>query len=328
MGRMAIEQTAKSTGNPSRRAPVKLRSARNLVTPEGVPITFRLADLGDRAGAFLVDLLIIIVAVVSVILLFLWASSDGMEDLLESLVLVFMFVARNFYFAFFELRWGGTTPGKKIFKIRVVDRGGGHLTADAVFARNFMREVELFVPAMVLIYATIADVGAAFVLGMLTWLFIIVLLPMFNKDRMRAGDLIAGTLVVSVPKSVLLRDIGATPIEGAQTQTRDEDVTPSGKYSFTTDQLEQYGIYELQTLEGILRRKDGPQAAETKLEVADRIRRKIGWIEPENAETNGSPDRFLEEFYAALRARLEQRMLFGDRREDKHYQKNKSNPRR
>jgi hypothetical protein len=47
--------------------------------------------------------------------------------------------------------------------------------------------------------------------------------------------------------------------------------------------------------------------------VADRIRRKIDWIA--GAEEND--EQFLQAYYAALRARLEQRMLFGHRRKDK-----------
>jgi len=51
--------------------------------------------------------------------------------------------------------------------------------------------------------------------------------------------------------------------------------------------------------------------------VCERIRHKISWPE---TDTPVDADRFLEAFYAALRARLENRMLFGHRREDKHDQ--------
>ena len=65
------------------------------------------------------------------------------------LMLVFFFL-RNFYFAAFELAWRGMTPGKRVFGLRVIDRGGGTLRADAIFARNLIREVEVFIPAMIL----------------------------------------------------------------------------------------------------------------------------------------------------------------------------------
>jgi hypothetical protein len=48
--------------------------------------------------------------------------------------------------------------------------------------------------------------------------------------------------------------------------------------------------------------------------VADQIRFKIGWT-----KTSYETDReFLAAYYAGLRRRLEQRLLFGKRKRDKH----------
>jgi hypothetical protein len=49
--------------------------------------------------------------------------------------------------------------------------------------------------------------------------------------------------------------------------------------------------------------------------VAEKIKVKIGWDRERWRVDN---DRFLREFYAALRARLEHRMLLGERKEDKY----------
>ncbi len=84
-------------------------------------------------------------------------------------------------------------------------------------------------------------------------------------------------------------------------------------YQFSQAQLEAYGIYELQTLESVLR-QDGPGATATRNTVAERIRRKIGWA---GAEAPDSED-FLDAYYRALRAHLEKRMLMGKRRENKY----------
>jgi hypothetical protein len=68
-------------------------------------------------------------------------------------------------------------------------------------------------------------------------------------------------------------------------------------------------VKELEILEDLLRRPD-PRAVRL---VAERIRGKIGFIQPP-----GENDRaFLAAYYAALRARLEHRLLFGRRRKDK-----------
>ncbi|MEL6758595.1 MAG: RDD family protein, partial [Pseudomonadota bacterium] len=80
--------------------------------------------------------------------------------------------------------------------------------------------------------------------------------------------------------------------------------------AFTPEQLNVYGIHELHVLEDVLRQS----TPEIKRNVANRIATKIGY-EPQVGETDLV---FLESFYAALRAHLEQRMLFGQRKEDKY----------
>ncbi|OYW85350.1 MAG: hypothetical protein B7Z22_08760, partial [Hyphomonas sp. 32-62-5] len=69
------------------------------------------------------------------------------------------------------------------------------------------------------------------------------------------------------------------------------------------------GIHELHVLEDVLRQS----TAEIKQQVAERIRAKIRWTK-QPGETDLA---FLEAYYSALRRRLEQRMLLGERKADK-----------
>jgi hypothetical protein len=80
------------------------------------------------------------------------------------------------------------------------------------------------------------------------------------------------------------------------------------KRVFTDAQLELYGIYELQTLEEVLR---GGQT-DAIVTVAAAIRRKADM--PDDGDDYG----FLSDYYAALCARLERGMMVGLRREDKY----------
>jgi len=138
---------------------------------------------------------------------------------------------------------------------------------------------------------------------LLIWCGVFVLFPLFNKDKLRIGDLVAGTMVIHAPKVRLLKDItSVTPLtEGG------------GAIVFTNAQLEIYGIHELHVLEDVLRQSTD----EIKTNVAERIAKKIGHT-PQPGETARA---FLEAYYAGLRRRLEQRMLFGDRKEDKYDRK-------
>ncbi|NIA71816.1 RDD family protein [Pelagibius litoralis] len=304
-----------ATTNPTAAPPqpkpaaARPRSERRIVTPEGVPLTFQLAERGERAAAVLIDLVIMLLALGLVVLgVVVLSWQIGFSEFIIGVTLLVFFLIRTFYFIYFELRWQGATPGKRALGLRVIDRAGGYLRPDAIFSRNILREVELFLP-MTLLLAGPED-GSSGWINLLTlgWLSVFALLPFFNKDRLRAGDIVAGTWVVSAPKTFLLSDVAA----GAKTR-QESTQTTDPEFPFSRSQLEVYGIYELQTLEDVLRQK-GPQTQETLLEVTKRVQSKIGWT----GEDRVDPRRFLEAFYAAQRAHLESRLLFGERRENKH----------
>ncbi len=279
---------------------------RDIVTPEGVPIHVVLARRGERILAFVLDLLIMLAIVIAAGLLVFFSFRDGSNwTWTFSFVLILLFFLRAFYFIFFELRSRGMTPGKRMIGIRVVDRRGGRLHAGAIFARNLMREVEFFIPISLLFAPTGGGVGGWITLTTLGWVSIFLLMPLFNRDSLRVGDLVAGTWVIAVPKAELLPDI-ATAAEPAPAAV--------SAPAFTLKELDAYGIYELQTLEDLLR-LTGSEARPAQLVVAERIHRKIGRPAP---HPGADPKPFLDAYYAALRAHLEQKMRLGVRREDKY----------
>ncbi len=48
--------------------------------------------------------------------------------------LIVSFLSRSFHFAYFEIKWGGTTPGKRRDNLRVISRKGEPVSAEALFA--------------------------------------------------------------------------------------------------------------------------------------------------------------------------------------------------
>jgi uncharacterized RDD family membrane protein YckC len=271
-----------------------------VVTPEGVPLRFRLATPGDRASAFGIDFILIVVVCIGLILLASWASSGMRASWFWVFTQIAVFALQNFYFAWFEIRWLGATPGKRRLGLRVIDRKGGQLTASAVVARNLVRNIEVFLPLAVALAPEQLWPDAPGWARLLAggWVFVLMLMPVFNKQHLRIGDMVGGTLVVMMPSAVLLPDVAAQP--GA------------AKLAFSDAQLDVYGIKELQVLEEVLRRQAEPTGAEAASRVAEQIQKKIRWDGA--LET---PEKFLGEFYAALRARLEHRMLLGKRKADK-----------
>lgn len=288
----------------TRRRPAGI-ATHEVLTPEGVVLSFQIAHAGERIGAFLVDLMIQTAAAALVFMLVSPAAFFG-EAWVGALALLLFFLLRNFYFIWFELRWQGATPGKRTAGLRVVDAQGGPLTADAVFVRNVMRELEFWLPLSLLLAQEYVwpDAPAGARLFSTLWAMVFLLLPLFNRHRLRVGDLVAGTRVVVAPKSVLLTDLGGEEMR------RQEEATP--RYRFTERQLAVYGIYELQVLEDLLRQLPSRSRKEALEAVSARIRRKIGW---EGGDVEH--ERFLREFYAALRERLERRMLLGKRKLNK-----------
>ena len=277
------------------------RFSRSLVTPEGVDLGVRIATAGERAGAFIIDALIIVFAVVLFAMFLSRVDGDGsMESnsIVQIVFLIGVFVLRNFYFFFFELGARAATPGKRLFKIRVASRGGGLLRADAIFARNAMREVEVFLP-LSFMFSGGTGVDGMIMLAGFIWTAIFIFFPMFNRDRLRAGDIIAGTWVVQTPRKALLSDLATRGM-----------AQPLASAIFTAEQLDAYGIMELHVLEDVIR----TNKTDAVTLVADRIRKKIGWTKGPQ-ESDGQ---FLRDYYAALRGQLESRLLMGVRRADKH----------
>jgi hypothetical protein len=189
----------------------------------------------------------------------------------------------------------------------VIDAGGGQLSVEAVIVRNLTRDVETFLPLTVLVAPQIlwpdAPVWALPVAGI--WALVLGLVPLFNKQHRRLGDMVAGTVVIAAPQVALLGDMAASRASAPSRPGKREPV-------FTKAQLAVYGIYELQVLEKILRGSGYEDTARQMAAVRENICRKIGWKDAVEDDLA-----FLQAFYAAQRAHLEGRMLMGERREDK-----------
>ncbi|WP_336987287.1 RDD family protein [Altererythrobacter aquiaggeris] len=288
------------------------KRARTLVTPEGVAVPVTLATIGSRAGALLIDFVIINAAVLLAALLLLWTGisvfgasgeTSGPIELIIVFWMIFTFVVYNFYFVFFEMGPRGATPGKRLTGIRVAAHGTRRLTAEAIVARNLLRQIELFMPLLFIMGAPSGEGGAAgWAAG--GWFAIFLLFPVFNRDNLRAGDLIAGTWVIEAPRPILAEAMFAKRAVSAACPS----IVTAADYVFDEADLSVYGEYELQTLERILR-EGRAEAIEA---VHDAICRKLGWN-----SGNGDERAFLEAFYARLRAKLEQDMRFGKRKADK-----------
>jgi uncharacterized RDD family membrane protein YckC len=278
------------------------RNRREIISPEGMVLEVEVANNGERLTAFVIDFVFWMLGTALLFLVLILLVAERMSGAVAGTIVLFIaFLFRNLYFIHFELTSQGSTPGKRVVNLRVINRGGGPLLPGAVVARNLTREVEIFLPLGLFLSLPAVATGADFWIATahLGWIALLSALPFFNRDHLRAGDLIAGTMVISLPRRNLLAEL----------------VDAEVRYAFTRSQLDLYGAFELQVLEELLRRPGWLDTSnDVQQQVCSKICSKIGWTDPvppaEVAE-------FLKAFYTAQRAHLEREQLLGRFRADK-----------
>lgn len=155
-----------------------------VLTTEKVPIGYRVAGLGSRFLAWLIDLFLILI--LDFIGLMLGSVlTIGRPGLGMALFFLWQWVVMWGYFLSFEWLWQGQTPGKNLLGIRVIQRRGTAMTFFPAAGRNLLRVADgLPIPL---------PLGAG-ILGFLV--------AACNRESRRLGDLAADTLVVHVERNV------------------------------------------------------------------------------------------------------------------------------
>jgi uncharacterized RDD family membrane protein YckC len=149
-------------------------------TPELVAIELPLAGIGSRFIALLVDYLIwgaglvLLIIVAVVVLPAMHAFNVKSAQWAEAIVIFIVFLFNWGYFTLFEAFWNGRTPGKRVARIRVIQRSGRSIGLLESMARNLVRYVD-----------------------QLPFFYAVGVITMFvTRQHQRLGDLAAGTLVV------------------------------------------------------------------------------------------------------------------------------------
>jgi uncharacterized RDD family membrane protein YckC len=169
-----------------------------VLTTEKVPFSYRVAGLGARFLAWLID--------AGIMLLLLWMGAlfgliweIGRAGLGQAVMIFWFFAVTLGYFGLFEWLWQGQTPGKRVVGIRVIRWDGTAVSFYQAGVRNLIRIIDsLPIPLP-------AGVGAV---GFLV--------AAANREHRRLGDLAADTLVVHVER-------GAQPIRALQDARSEAD---------------------------------------------------------------------------------------------------------
>jgi uncharacterized RDD family membrane protein YckC len=246
----------------------------NIDTPELVAIEMPLAGIGSRFIALLIDTLIWAAGLV-VVGLVIWAFQPALQAFSNlsyqwsvAIFTLAVFLLNWGYFTLFEAFWHGRTPGKRIARIRVIQKSGRAIGIFESMARNFIRYVDqipfFYAVGVIAVFAT--------------------------RQHQRLGDLAAGTLVVldREQETPLWADTGRHELP-ATSQAAILEPPPS--HALPAAGIAKLTWSDLEVLEGFFaRRLDLPLATRQRLaqRIADAIRAKSG-LEP-------PPDVSLETF--------------------------------
>jgi uncharacterized RDD family membrane protein YckC len=152
-------------------------------TPEGILLELRPAGLSARFYAFALDWVIRIAIIYAAAL-----AAALMKGIGLAFWLILLFALEWFYPVAFELTPSGSTPGKRVFGLKVVMDNGLPVTPAASVTRNILRAAD-FLPF-----------GYGFaIVSMLV-----------RRDCKRLGDIAAATIVVHerrVVRKVMLEDV-------------------------------------------------------------------------------------------------------------------------
>jgi uncharacterized RDD family membrane protein YckC len=147
-----------------------------VLTTERVAFTYRVAGIGSRFLAWLVD------AALLMVILFIGSCLGGVVEIGRgglggAVSLVTGFAVLFVYPIFFEWLWNGQTPGKHLLGIRVVTWQGTGMSFMQSALRNILRAAD-GLPIPFVLYT----LGLA--------------VALCNREQRRLGDLAAGTFVV------------------------------------------------------------------------------------------------------------------------------------
>lgn len=260
--------------------PVELRDQLSIDTPELVQLEFPLAGLGSRSLACIFDYFLqaaaFVLFVLAVVALGTWLGAGTTSSApasktpdpggvwVAAIVFLIIFLVQWGYFTLFEAFWGGRTPGKRLFRLRVIEQSGRSITFIDALSRNLLRLVDGF-PGLLYM------VGAVF---------------LFTTQRcQRLGDMVAGTVVVHEQKvaAPMWDGNGARTFTAsmAESVSQEPPVRPSG---LPADAIAKLSLEDVEMMENFdARRPDLPVEAGVALaaKMAEKMAQKMGVHAPE-----------------------------------------------
>jgi uncharacterized RDD family membrane protein YckC len=190
--------------------PAKIDTRVEIVTPENIAFSYRLAGPFRRLPAYLVDVFVrtAMLAAIGIASMITFGMA-GVAQVGIAVWFVAWFGMSWFYGGLFEAFWNGQTPGKRLANIRVISVGGEPINFTQALLRNILR--------------------AADALPFYTYSFGLLAVSM-NDRFQRLGDLACGTMVVVESREAagaVVRIMEPSVLQFAELLPHNFHVTPS-----------------------------------------------------------------------------------------------------
>ena len=243
-------------------------------TPENISFGYDVAGIGSRFLAILIDTLIqgatYIFLLVAVVLALNTDAGRALPNTLRNWIAVIMlavlFLIQIGYFIAFEIFMGGQTPGKRLFRLRVMKENGYPLGPVDAIIRNLIRLIDFF--------------PFAYGVG--------VVCMFLNERAKRLGDYAAGTIVVKLRDDLKLSDLQSANWQAV--------------YAPELSGLENLRENDIELIESFLSRQS--QLKETSAlagAIARNIRARMNSAQVEEHAANISSEEFLKQVVAKYR---------------------------
>ena len=145
-----------------------------VTTPENANITYELAGVASRSGAAVIDIFIQIGTCAVLVSMYFLMQRVFYLPIIgwpTSVLIVLGFLILWGYYVFFETKWAGQTPGKRMCRLRTIMTSGAPVGLANAAIRGLIRVVDL-------------------------GFFIGIICIMLTPNNQRLGDFAAGTIVV------------------------------------------------------------------------------------------------------------------------------------
>ena len=165
-------------------------------TAQNVNISYKVASLGYRILAVLIDLIIIFIYLVILTYLDIGLSKIIPKDGLVSMQQL-LFLPVMFYSLIFHLIFNGRTPGKFIMSLKVVKRDGAPASWSDYIIRWVLRLIDIWITS-----------GAVGIIAII-----------FTDENQRLGDAAADTIVIDTRKKTKVSHTILEDVEESYTPT-------------------------------------------------------------------------------------------------------------